>query len=63
MPGNDNDNGGNKGTLEPHAMNTALTVSHRVAQYIVDTPYAAIPEGSFTAAKRFMLTMFFKGIL
>ena len=32
-----------------------LTVTHRLAQYIVDTPYAAIPEASRDAAKRFML--------
>ena len=32
-----------------------LTVTHRLAQHIVDTPYAAIPDASLTAAKRFML--------
>lgn len=33
----------------------ALTVTHRLAQHIVETPYAAIPEASLTAARRFML--------
>lgn len=33
----------------------ALTVTHRLAQHIVETPYAAIPEASLAAAKRFML--------
>ncbi|MEQ1776868.1 MAG: MmgE/PrpD family protein [Burkholderiales bacterium] len=33
----------------------ALTVTHRLAQYIVDTPYTAIPEASRIAARRFML--------
>ncbi len=35
--------------------NTALTLTHRLAHYIVDTPDAAIPEASFSAARRFML--------
>ena len=33
----------------------ALTVTHRLAQHIVETPCAAIPEASLAAAKRFML--------
>jgi 2-methylcitrate dehydratase PrpD len=34
---------------------TALTLTHRLAQHIVDTPYSAIPEASLAAARRFML--------
>ena len=33
----------------------ALTLTHRLAQYIVNTRYEAIPEASLAAAKRFML--------
>jgi 2-methylcitrate dehydratase PrpD len=37
------------------AKDTTLTVTHRLAQYIVETQYEAIPEASLTAARRFML--------
>jgi 2-methylcitrate dehydratase PrpD len=34
---------------------SALTITHRLAHAIVDTPYEAIPDASLDAAKRFML--------
>jgi len=37
------------------AQSAGSSITHRIAHYIVDTPYAAIPAASLNAAKRFML--------
>ena len=37
------------------AQDAGLTLTHRLAQYIVETGYAAVPEASLNAARRFML--------
>ena len=40
---------------EAIASDTILTVTHRLAQHIVDTRYEAIPDASLIAARRFMI--------